>query len=399
MMRGGKWMVVAGLFLLLLNSACRGDAPETGGVASGKETRALPQTGQRYYHLVGSLDDLSITMELQEEKEGQLGDVRNFRGFYRYDNYGGPIAIYGTLMDDNRLILDEQGSWAGDPHKFVGRWSDDDTYSGVWHHNDGTIVHAFRLRASNNAIPLEKYWLEDSLVSYPQWAVSPVMHYAVEWLDVAERGIGPDRRLFLRKEITKALVGKQKSTDPELLPDKIEAEREITYAEFREEMHNMRESGLIDSLADPNIFMGFNYSYLTYMQVYYNDYDLLTLGYTDYSYTGGAHGMYNTRVVAYDLANQRVLQLSDVLRPGYVEAVSKALDRAVRIKYNLGDSTPLNTFLFEDKITPNENYGFTDKGVFFVYAPYEIAPYAAGEIELFVSFEQIADYVEASWLE
>ena len=33
-----------------------------------------------------------------------------------------------------------------------------------------------------------------------------------------------------------------------------------------------------------------------------------------------------------------------------------------------------------------------------MYSPYEIAPYAAGEIELFVSFEQITDFVQPEWL-
>jgi hypothetical protein len=46
---------------------------------------------------------------------------------------------------------------------------------------------------------------------------------------------------------------------------------------------------------------------------------------------------------------------------------------------------------------PNDNFGITSKGIFFVFAPYEIAPYVVGEIELFVSFEKISDFVREEW--
>ena len=116
------------------------------------------------------------------------------------------------------------------------------------------------------------------------------------------------------------------------------------------------------------------------------------------SYLGGAHGMFGTEVKSYDLRTQRVLELRDVLKPGYERKIGKALDRAVRTKYGLKNNQALDAILFEKEIQANDNFGITDKGVFFVYTPYEIAPYAAGEIELFVSFEQISEYVHEAWL-
>lgn len=393
-----NWMLLGFFWLLLLNSACQKDAPVTEENVPAEKRTLQPQQTNRYYHLEGTLGDLAITMELQEESGLYRQHGRFFRGFYRYDAYGGPIAVFGNLENGNKLILNEQGTWDGDPHLFEGRWEEGGSFSGLWHHSDGKTIHDFRLQKSRAAVPLNGYWIQDSVVVYPEWLASPVLSYSLEWLDVAEKGIDDHKRTFLREQIGKGLLEEADLTKPDQLLEKLKKERNQLYSEFREEMAAMQQSGIIDSLADPDSFLSFNYSYNTTVQVYFNAPDLLTLGYTDYSYTGGAHGMYATTVVSYDLKNERVLKLSDILLPGYVEAVSKALAKAVRTKYNLGDSTPLSTFLFEEDIAPNDNYGFTDKGVFFVYAPYEIAPYAAGEIELFVAFDKIMDYVDPAWL-
>lgn len=398
MIRYWNWTLLGSLLVLLAASACQSDAPAAEAHLRAEERALQPQETNRYYHLRGSLGDLAISMELQEESNSQGREGRFFRGFYRYDDYGGPIGIYGNLENGNRLILSEQGSWDSEPHLFQGRWEENGDFSGLWQHSNGKEVYDFRLQKSQNAVPLKGYWIQDSLVAYPKWAASPVLSYALEWLDVADDKMPKEQGDFLREQIARGMLeGKAPGNSNDLLA-KLTEERNTLYEDFRQEMASMVEAGIIDSLAEADAFLSFNYSYITSVQVYYNAPDLLTLGFTDYSYTGGAHGMYATIVGSYDLMQKKVLKLSDVLLPGYVEVMSKALANAVRRKYNLGDGAPLNTFLFEEEIAPNENYGFTDKGVFFVYAPYEIAPYAAGEIELFVSFERIKEYVHPAWL-
>jgi hypothetical protein len=398
MIRNWNWTLLGSLWVLLLSSACQFDTPVAEEQLLAEERALQPQESNRYYHLQGSLGDLAISMELQEESNFQGREGRFFRGFYRYDDYGGPIGVYGNLENGNRLILTEQGSWDGEPHLFQGRWEESGEFSGLWQHSNGKDVYDFRLQKSQNAIPLKAYWIQDSLVVYPQWAASPILSYSLEWMDVAEGKMPREQRDFLREQMARGMLEGNAPGNPDDLLAKLTEERNSLYADFREEMSSMIEAGIIDSLAEPEAFLSFNYSYNTSVQVYYNAPNLLTLGFTDYSYTGGAHGMYATIVSSYDLKQNKVLKLSDVLLPGYVEAVSRALANAVRRKYNLGDAAPLNTFLFEEEIAPNENYGFTDKGVFFVYAPYEIAPYAAGEIELFVSFERIKEFVNPAWL-
>ena len=141
----------------------------------------------------------------------------------------------------------------------------------------------------------------------------------------------------------------------------------------------------------------FSYQQEQGVSVYFNQHDLLTLGFSTYTYTGGAHGMHSTQVRSYDIKNKKVYTLEDILRPGSQAQLSLALAQAVRDRFGMSAEQSLSEYLFEDTIEPNSNFGLTDKGIFFVYAPYEIAAYAFGEIELFIPFAAIRPLLTTSF--
>ncbi|RYF79039.1 MAG: DUF3298 domain-containing protein, partial [Chitinophagaceae bacterium] len=58
-------------------------------------------------------------------------------------------------------------------------------------------------------------------------------------------------------------------------------------------------------------------------------------------------------------------------------------------QFKLKPTDALTEVLFENKIAPNDNFYITGKGIGFSYAPYEIAAYAYGEINLFIAFKDI----------
>ncbi len=394
--RTQKGIRVAILFLIIGGlTACASDEGTSNGNTTDKVNLEPKQTNT-YYHLAGFLADMPISMELIEETNYHNDYGHFFRGFYRYDAYGGPIAVYGNLEDGNRLVLTEQGGWDNEAHTFQGRWNKNGQFEGFWINGNGVDKHTFELRPDREAVPLQGWGAEDSLAAFPHWQYSPKMYYGAEWLEV-EKGERPDLRPFINDKIAAGLLAQnyvQGASWSEILKQQCQD----YYEEYCEEMAALRNVGMLDSLADPEAFLSANYNYNSSVQVYFNSPTLLTLGYTDYVYTGGAHGMFGTRVESYDLENRRTLKLEDILLPGYETQIAKALERAVRLKYNLKPKQSLDAILFEKEIQPNENFGVTDKGIFFVYSPYDIAPYAAGEIELYVSFEQITDFVQAAWL-
>lgn len=392
-------------FLLL--SACTPDTPasDVSTTSTNNPSQSTPSTNEttitkfaskdNYYHLKGTLSNLNITMELFEYKTEEIGQ-RFFRGFYHYDRYGGPIALYGNLDANGKLNLTEQSSWEKDSHEFEGQWNASNGFSGQWRNGNGKDVHSFNLQHSQEGtVQLRTVTYQDSLVIFPEWPSSPIMNYEAEWLSPSKTGLSSTQQQFLEKSIAQGLFNTPNNTNTTSLQQALQADFQELAIDFKEEMQLMRKDGMLDSLSSESYL---SYSYSSSMQVYHNQAPLLTVGYTDYSYTGGAHGMYATQVASYELSKMRKLELNDILKPGYEERVSEVLADALRNKYRLEDSESLSSILFEDTIAPNQNFGITDKGIFFVYTPYEVAPYAVGEFELFVSFEKIQEFVREEWL-
>ena len=94
------------------------------------------------------------------------------------------------------------------------------------------------------------------------------------------------------------------------------------------------------------------------------------------SYTGGAHGMTTTRVGT--VRNGRILKHSDL-----PEDFPLLWQKAIAEHYKkpsfelLRKEHPFDLFI-------TENFYLNDKGIHFIYDPYEIDCYAAGTIDIFV---------------
>ena len=95
-----------------------------------------------------------------------------------------------------------------------------------------------------------------------------------------------------------------------------------------------------------------------------------------WSYTGGAHGMPDTKVGT--VRDGRILQLSDL--PANIKTLwQKALNSHPEIKtireYTKSPGS-------EPQMT--ENFYLDKDGIHFIYQPYEIASFATGTIDIFV---------------
>lgn len=97
-----------------------------------------------------------------------------------------------------------------------------------------------------------------------------------------------------------------------------------------------------------------------------------------------AHGLYSTTYVNFDIASSKILEMSDIFRPGYESELSDILDAKVREQgVGLLDES--------QKIGIPADFGITATGIRFVYSLYEIAPYAAGEVTVDLSSYEVDD--------
>ncbi len=386
-------------FLLVIISAC----DKTTKTASSNTPSVYDAKKGFYKHLKGMIGDYPVTMDLvknvvnsdRESVESWAG----FNGYYYYDKYQEPIMLFGSLDSTGMIVLEE---WAaeGKSAMFRGNMTPEGAFIGTWQDSSKTKTLNVALKEVyiDGALGIENSEFSDSFRLFQKLKNSPVATFGMDVLLPAQNTEG-SVAAFLKNEIFSNMRyenGGEEVPEKPLpkkdyanvsLSDLQKAQRDSFFAYYRTVLADEKP----DSSAD---YFSSNYSRTSEMQVLFNEKDLLSLGYSGYSFSGGAHGNYGTTLASYDLMTKKLLTLDDIFKPNYQKTVSSALEKALRKKYNLNPKEGLNQFLFEEKIEPTNNFAVTRKGILFNYTPYEIAAYAMGEIQLFVSFDDIKVFVK-----
>lgn len=102
------------------------------------------------------------------------------------------------------------------------------------------------------------------------------------------------------------------------------------------------------------------------------------------NYTGGAHGWHNHVVRNADLARKIIIEVKDLVGENNENALKDLLWNAYQKEFS--DMEYIN----KEDFTISPSFTFGKEGVLFNYPPYAVAPYAAGDIELLVEWQQIA---------
>lgn len=161
------------------------------------------------------------------------------------------------------------------------------------------------------------------------------------------------------------------------------------FDEYRADFKDEKVEELLESA------YAFSQDMITKLMIVYQSPKLLTLSRFSYLYSGGAHGNYTTDYFSIDLEKQRRIGLNEILTAAGKQQLPKLLEKSFRKTYNLASNTPLTDGgLFENTIAPNDNYFITGKGIGFSYAPYEIGPYAMGEISIFIPFADLKAFLQ-----
>lgn len=128
------------------------------------------------------------------------------------------------------------------------------------------------------------------------------------------------------------------------------------------------------------------------MNVKSNINDYLHIEYIWGSYEGGAHDNYGFSERVFDIKNNKKIELKDItsMPKSKLEALlMKNID-----KINSGttdDKGKVNNaeMLLVEVIPATKNFYFDDKNLYFHYSPYEITAFAAGDITIPISWEEL----------
>ena len=105
-------------------------------------------------------------------------------------------------------------------------------------------------------------------------------------------------------------------------------------------------------------------------------------------YAGAVHGNYGTGFYNIDHRTKTLLRESDYFVEDYAAQLTKILQRRLLIGYKVKELEEKEGISAAD-ITPNDNCSIGPKGLTYIYNPYEIAPYALGQITIFVPYEDL----------
>lgn len=140
---------------------------------------------------------------------------------------------------------------------------------------------------------------------------------------------------------------------------------------------------------------------LTFAQEWYSDMgmnlksninDYLQIEYAWGSYEGGAHDNYGFSERVFDLKNNKKMELKDITSMPENKLEALLMKNINTINSGTTDekgSVNNSEMLLVDKIPATENFYFDEKNLYFHYSPYEITAFAAGDITIPVSWQEL----------
>lgn len=110
-----------------------------------------------------------------------------------------------------------------------------------------------------------------------------------------------------------------------------------------------------------------------------------------YEYTGGAHGYPYVITAVYDIDSETLLGLSDIIgSEDYLRSLSRLMLGKVSDLHEVFDGDTIRESL-APSATNYEQWSVGPDGIMFYFNPYVVAPYAAGIIEVLVTWEEIQE--------
>lgn len=390
----------AAALLLLALTACPAKKPETAqttGPAAGAAAPPADSPGATYQlyrgGLAGRPDSLTLHLTITPPRRGseEIGSL--YGSYYGADGQPHELGSQRTVADS--LVLSE--------YDHAARDADGNEPEIMWRlrrepggNLSGTRAgRPLRLRRAVPALRLAVRTFADSVAAFPGQAASPYGQVSLQTL-VPAGGVSPATTQALAANILRQQRG-------DTLPDQPTPALARFWQQSREEFtKDYRASAAetapdptdpADSAAVPDYALRFEEQQHAF--VICQQGRLLSLGLSSYSYTGGAHGSFGTRVVSFDLATGRPLTFNDLFRPEARTGLLPLLDRGVRRTLGLAPGAALDSQLLVKDLTLTTNVCLTPGGALFIYQPYEIAAYALGEVEVFVPLAELQPLLRA----
>ncbi|GAB4314130.1 MAG: hypothetical protein Kow00127_05290 [Bacteroidales bacterium] len=151
----------------------------------------------------------------------------------------------------------------------------------------------------------------------------------------------------------------------------------------------------------PNIegLSSFNWTKKITSEVIFNHYNVLSLRFSKYAYTGGAHGIEISRFVCFNIKNGKQLKISDLVPADSLINLWKLAEHKLRQTNNISSHVKLSQAGFlVDHLPETDNFYLTSNGIHLYYNVYQIAPFSTGPVEIILEWDKIKELLKPGTL-
>ncbi len=366
--------LIACLIPLIVLASCNKSTKQEGGDTSLIKTDSIPTGNHFYVHLIGTIGKRSVSMDLLREASPDGKAI--FNGCYSFDSDQMPISIFSLGSDSlDSIELSESEMPEGNEGKFSGKFQSG-KFVGQYTSTNGTKQDfSLQIAFPEGSISFDPI-SGDSTIRASSLSEAPFAQFSYNFLCPKE----PWLMNAMLSEIHGDSIARLCPGKPSLAFKKAGNQFALDY-----------QSEVQAMIGDSELESFLNYELAFGVEVLYNRSNLLSLSFSQYNYTGGAHGMLFSRCASFDLNAKKRIRLEDVLKANSQEKLKVALTAAAKKKYQTNN---LSDVLLVDEIIPNENFFLTGKGICFNFQPYEIGPFSMGEQKIYLPFSSIQDIVK-----
>ncbi len=160
---------------------------------------------------------------------------------------------------------------------------------------------------------------------------------------------------------------------------------------YRSDLEPMLKKDIESNINNAELKTWYNYEHNIEGSIETYNKNLFTYRTYQDNYSGGAHGMHDTKFINIDLSDLHLIELDELFVGDYQETLTEllwyqlALDNQVESRNELEEMGYATT----GDLTPIENFYLTKNGISFYYNVYEIAPYAMGAIQITLSYDML----------
>ncbi len=332
-----------------------------------------------YAHYVGTLNDnQNVDVNIQKSNDTIIGNYWKELAII-------PIRLRGNMknkFDFELFEFDINGNQTG---SFEGTFDISGKVSGTWYNTDRTLEMPFE-------------WIENTekLIKFEVFDINRCNHFfenedypsITMWMQYVHPIEFQNAEVLTKLQIDfenfffgKNAFRNHSKVNLSRLSDSIISNYRANETDF-------------DTL-DASNYM-WNWIVMRSIEIFQNSENMLAFSVNEYNYNGGGHGTGGTTFYTIDLQSGSHVLLTDIFEGSFYEKLGKLITSQLKINYEIPDFDPLTEAgFFQDNIDATENFYVTPAGIAFHYNPYEIASYANGEIEVFLTFEQLQDILKS----